>query len=108
MVPIASAAQASNYDFSGLSTPTAANAVYYENQMGYSTQMETNAYASTAFNNMDSDAIFFFNGHGVTESGVNGGGIAFSYKKIVASSPDSGDSALVDKNNQIRDVLLAV
>jgi hypothetical protein len=108
IVPCVSAAQASNYDFSGLSTPTAANAVYYQNQMGYNPQMTTDAWADDAYDDMENDAIFFFNGHGILENGVNGGGIAFTNYRIVASNPDSGDYSLNYLNNEMRDLLLAV
>jgi hypothetical protein len=108
IVPCVSAAPASDYDFSGLSTPTASTAASYQTQMGYSSSSATNAWATDAYSGIDSASVFFFNGHGVIDNGVDGGGIAFTNKIIYATNPYVGDFALVNKNNEIRDVLLAV
>ena len=110
MVPCVSAYQASDYDMTGVSTPTATTAKNYQIQMGYSAEDYTDAWTVDALNRLDNDAIFFFNGHGITESGVNGGGIVFQSGRLLAQNPDiTADKALSSKTSaQIGDTTLAV
>jgi len=111
IVPGVSALQASNYDMTGLSTPTATTAKNYQIQKGYSAVALTDAWTGDAFDTrLNDDAIFFFNGHGIKESGVNGGGIMFKSGMLVAQNPHiAADRDLSTKTTaQIGDMKLAV
>ncbi|MFA7695618.1 MAG: hypothetical protein WCX63_08795, partial [Methanoregula sp.] len=67
-----------NFDCSD-TTPTASDAQADQSSMGYTSSAATNASGLNAYNAFKSDAIFFFNGHGLSyDDSHKGGGIKFS------------------------------
>ncbi|MDD2472837.1 MULTISPECIES: hypothetical protein [unclassified Methanoculleus] len=104
---------AHNYDCSD-TTPTAYDARVDQAAMSYSSSSSTNAVASTAYNQFRSDAIFFFNGHGLYyDDSHKGGGIKFSSESWILADtdghyPGNYQYYISDYGTDIRDVLLAV
>lgn len=88
---------ADNYDFNYpdmSTTPTASDAADYQINLydgsSYTAYASTNCGAGLAYQWMEDDALFFFNGHGIKDSSTEkGGGVSFydgnSYSWIVAS-----------------------
>lgn len=64
---------AHNYDCSD-TTPTAYDARVDQAAISYDSSSSTNALASVAYNQFRSDAIFFFNGHGLYYDDSHKGG----------------------------------
>lgn len=115
----ASAYPAHNYDISDSTldtTPTAEDAKDDQEAMGYSGYSDTNLPASDAYSDFEDDAIFFFNGHGLTyDNGVKGGGIIFGSNSLILGQDDSsnypGNSRYYIEDyggNDLEGVLLAV
>lgn len=104
---------AHNYDCSD-TTPAAYDAQVDQAAMGYSSPSSTNAHASTAYSQFRSDAVFFFNGHGLYyDDSHKGGGIKFSSESWILAGtdghyPGSDQYYITDYGTDIRDVLLAV
>ena len=104
---------AHNFDCSD-TTPTAYDAQVDQSSMGYDSSSSTNAFALTAYNQFKSDAIFFFNGHGLYyDDSHKGGGIKFSSESWILANTDGhypGDYQyyISGYGTDIRDVLLAV
>ena len=79
---------AHNYDCSD-TTPAAYDAQVDQAAMGYSSSSSTNAHASTAYSQFRSDAVFFFNGHGLYyDDSHKGGGIKFSSESWILADTD--------------------
>ena len=110
---VSAAPPAHNYDCSD-TTPTAYDAQVDQAAMGYSSSSSTNAHASTAYSTFRSDAIFFFNGHGLYyDDSHKGGGIKFSSESWILADtdghyPGNDQYYIADYGTDIRDVLLAV
>jgi hypothetical protein len=109
MVPIASAYQSSNYGTNygdGLdTTPQSQTAQSEQSSMGYSAGNYQGSTATSAFNRIASDNVFFFDGHG--DAGLmefrNGGVSSF----ITANNP--GNIRLSSyTSGQMNDIALAV
>jgi len=104
---------ANNFDCSD-TTPTAYDAQVDQSSMGYDSSSSTNAYASTAYNQFKSDAIFFFNGHGLFyDDSHKGGGIKFSSESWILANTDGHNPGNYRKyisnyGDDIDDVLLVV
>ncbi len=65
-------------------TPTAADAEIDQEAIGYTGYSSTNSLAYYAHTYLKNDAIFFFNGHGITYTdNVNGGGIEFGGDSVI-------------------------
>ena len=71
LVPVSTAAYYADdfdFDYTDISTtPTASIAESYQDSMGYDADDHTDYSANTAHTLIESDAIFFFNGHGYKE-----------------------------------------
>jgi hypothetical protein len=99
-----------NYDFDYPNDPidtrpTANNAAQYQCAWGYSSAACTNFDPTWARNQMSSDAIFFFNGHG------NAGMMSFitnGLKAPLIASGTSNPSLSTYNNNELRDLLFAL
>jgi hypothetical protein len=107
LVPGASAYRADNWgpnyglfeDFSN----AAYNAAVKQSSMGYAAYYDSDNSASTAWDNLPSDQVFSFNGHG------NNGGIIFSDDTwIYANNPGSSQSISSLTGGQLNDLALAV
>lgn len=100
-----------NFDCSD-TTPTAYNAQVDQSSMGYNSSSSTNAFALTAYNQFKSDAIFFFNGHGLFyDDSHKGGGIKFSTESWILANtdghyPGNYRKYISDYGTDIKDVLL--
>lgn len=104
---------ANNFDCSD-TTPTASDAQSDQSSMGYSSSAATDASGLSAYNAFKSDAIFFFNGHGLYyDDSHKGGGIKFSSESWVLAEtdghyPGNYQYYIANYGTDIRDVLLAV
>ncbi len=102
-----------NFDCSD-TTPTAYDAQVDQFSMGYNSSSFTNAFALTAYNQFKSDAIFFFNGHGLFyDDSHKGGGIKFSTESWILANtdghyPGNYRKYISDYGTDIKDVLLVV
>lgn len=111
--PVSALPSAHNYDCSD-TTPTASDAQADQSSMGYTSAWTTGAFGLDAYNQFKSDAIFFFNGHGLYfDDSHKGGGIQFSSDSWILAStdghyPGSYQYYLSDYGTDIKDVLLAV
>lgn len=114
-----SAYPAHNYDtyVSDLdTTPTAADAEIDQEAIGYTGYSSTNCLASYAYTHFPNDAIFFFNGHGITYTdNVKGGGIQFGGDSVIIAKSYNGNPinkakyCITDYSyNELDNVLLAV
>ncbi|KAF1076151.1 hypothetical protein [Methanogenium sp. MK-MG] len=106
--------ETNNYDCSD-TTPTAYDAQVDQSSMGYNSSSATNVFALTAYNRFKSDAIFFFNGHGLFyDYSHKGGGIKFSDEswimaKDIGYHPGNYPYYITDYGKtDIDDVLLVV
>lgn len=111
---------ADNYDFNYpdmSTTPTASDAADYQINLydgsSYTAYASTNCGAGLAYQWMEDDALFFFNGHGIKDSSTEkGGGVCFydgnSYSWIVASGNLNPPYYSISNSNDIDDVLLSV
>ncbi|MGC9436059.1 MAG: hypothetical protein ACP5C4_08310 [Methanomicrobiales archaeon] len=111
--PAGAVTPAHNYDSSD-TAPTAYDARVDQGAMGYDSSSSTNAFASTAYNQFRSDAIFFFNGHGLYyDDSHKGGGIKFSSDSWLLADtdghyPGTYQYYIQDYGTDIQDVLLTV
>jgi hypothetical protein len=108
MVPIVSAYRADdwgpNYGFGNDFSNDAYNAAVQQSNMGYGAYYDSNVPASSAWNNLPSDQVFSFNGHG-----NNGGILFYDNSWIYANNPAPGAKSISQlTSGQINDLALAV